>query len=93
MDSKARRRVPEGHFWKVDSKCNGTLQEDLHGQIQWYFKQVVVLSKRRFEIRGQVSERRLFHLGKFLNLSRSISSSVNWGNNVTLYEFVYPNNK
>lgn len=89
MDSKARR--PD--FWKVDSKCNGTLQEDLDGQIECGFKQVVVLSKRMFEIRGQVSERRLFHLGKSLNLSGSISSSVNWVNNVTLYESVYPNNK
>ena len=84
MDKKARRPVPKGHFWKVDSKCNGAVQEDLDGQIQWCFKQVVVLNKRRFELRGQVSERRLFHLGKFLSLSGSVSSSVNWGNNVTL---------
>lgn len=55
----------------------------------------VVSNRRRnqLENRGQVSESRLFHLGKSLHLSGSVSSSVNWGNNVTLCELGFPNNK
>lgn len=44
-----------------------------------------------FEIRGQVFERQLFHLGSSLDLSSPVSSSVNCGNNATLYEQVYKN--
>lgn len=46
-----------------------------------------------FEIRGQVSVGQLFHLGSSLDPSSPVSSSVNWGNNITLYEQVYQNNK
>lgn len=55
----------------------------------------VVSNRRRnqLENRGQASESRLFHLGKSLHLSGSVSSSVNWGNNVTLCELGFPNNK